>query len=80
MKGILKQTYKTTSQTSKLVIALPNSLSKRVIENRTIKVISNFMYLSTDVADSFKLSRHMSGMYEWIINYQLCSQSLQHTI
>jgi hypothetical protein len=64
MKVILKQTYKTTSQTSKLVIALPNSLSKRVIENRTIKVISNFMYLSTDVADSFKLSRHMSGLYE----------------
>jgi hypothetical protein len=28
------------------------------------------MYLSTDVADSFKLSRHMSGLYEWIINYQ----------
>jgi hypothetical protein len=37
IKGILKQTYTKTPQTSKLVIALPNSLSKRIIENRVIK-------------------------------------------
>ena len=67
MKGILKQTLKTTSQMPKLVIALPHSLSKRIIENRAINIINiinNFMYLSTDVEDSFKLSRHMSGLNE----------------
>jgi len=37
IKGILKQTYKKTPQTSKLVIALLNSHSKRIIENRVIK-------------------------------------------